>query len=253
MGLSRVHYYIDDVCAWQNLKAGTGLFAADPVGSAEVSWHAGDGSTVDGGNSTSLSLEIIMNDNAEHDAKAYDNGARVAAWLLHKHGLSLNDLVTHTYWVNKSAGKSFADVDVQCTNRVSGKKWCPTYIFGSTNHATALKNWKAFKAVVKGYLDELNGVKPASTKKPKITVLDFQKAAIADGFKFPKYGADGKWGGECESVAKQAVVKKRVFYKYRNLTKLVQKIVGVDADGDGFIDVAGVDVDGDGIVDQIIN
>lgn len=159
MNLSRVHFYVDDVCAWQNLRAGTGLCDADPVGSAEVSWHAGDGSALTGGNMTSLSMEIIMNDTAAHDAKAKDNGARVAAWLLWKHGLTVANLVTHTYWVNKSAGKKFSDVDKQCCNRVSGKKWCPAYIFGSTNEATALKNWKAFKALVKKYLDELNGTK----------------------------------------------------------------------------------------------
>lgn len=65
----------------------------------------------------------------------------------------------------------------------------------------------------------------------KISVKEWQKAAIADGFKFPKYGADGSWGKECESVAKKAVIKKRLIYKYKNLTKLVQKVVGVKADG----------------------
>lgn len=156
MGSSRVHFYVDDVCAWQNLKAGTGLFPSDPVGSAEVAWHAGDGSGSGSGNDTSLSIEIIMNDNASHDAKAKDNGARVAAWLLWKHGLSIDKLVTHTYWVNRKAGKTFSDVDRQCTNYVSGGKWCPVYIFEAANQASALNNWKAFKALVKKYLDELN-------------------------------------------------------------------------------------------------
>ena len=32
-------------------------------------------------------------------------------------------------------------------------------------------------------------------------------------------------------VAKKAVCKKRVTYKYRNLTKIVQETVGVTADG----------------------
>lgn len=171
MGSSRVHLYVDDVCAWQNLKAGTGLCSADPVGSAEVSWHSGDGSVSDGGNMTSLSIEVIMNDTADHDAKAKDNGARVAAWLLWKHGLTVASLVTHTYWVNKSAGKKFADVDEQCCNLISGKKWCPAYIFGSTNEATALKNWKAFKALVKKYLDELNGAKPETNNPAHIETL----------------------------------------------------------------------------------
>lgn len=159
MNSTRVHFYVDDVGAWQNLKAGAGIFPSDPVGSAEVSWHSGDGNTPDGGNLTSLSIEIIMNDNADHDAKAKDNGARVAAWLLWKHGLTVDSLVTHTYWVNKSAGKKFSDADKQSTNRVSGKKWCPAYIFASTNQTTAQANWKAFKKLVQGYLDELSGTK----------------------------------------------------------------------------------------------
>ncbi len=65
----------------------------------------------------------------------------------------------------------------------------------------------------------------------KNEVLQWQKAAIADGFKFSKFGADGKWGAECESVAKKAVCKKRVTYKYKNLTRIVQEAVGVTADG----------------------
>lgn len=163
---SRVQFYTDDVCAWQNLRAGTGLCPADPVGSAEVGWHSGDGSVADGGNMTSLSIEIIMNENKAHDEKAKDNGARIAAWLLWKHGLTINDLVTHTYWVNKSAGKKFADVDEQCCNPISGKKWCPTYIFASSNKQTAMKNWKAFKQLVKGYLDALGGETQQTTQIP---------------------------------------------------------------------------------------
>lgn len=65
----------------------------------------------------------------------------------------------------------------------------------------------------------------------KITVKDWQLAAIADGFRFPKYGADGEWGAECEAVAKKAIIKRRTNYVNRNLTKLVQKVVGVKQDG----------------------
>ena len=63
------------------------------------------------------------------------------------------------------------------------------------------------------------------------TVKEWQEAAVKDGFKFPKAGIDGKWGSECKAVAKKAVIKKRVTNKYPNLTKLVQKIVGVTVDG----------------------
>ena len=76
--------------------------------------------------------------------------------------------------------------------------------------------------------------KPTPAPKPSnknTAVKEWQTAAIADGFKFPKYGADGVWGAECESVAKAAVCKKRLTYTNRNLTKIVQRKVGVKADG----------------------
>lgn len=71
----------------------------------------------------------------------------------------------------------------------------------------------------------------ATANKSTATVKQWQVAAIADGFKFPKYGADGEWGAECIAVAKQAVLKQRLTYKYKNLTKIVQKAVGVTVDG----------------------
>ena len=64
----------------------------------------------------------------------------------------------------------------------------------------------------------------------KVSVQEWQKAAVADGFKL-KSGADGIWGNECIAVAKTAVCKKRVTFKYKNLTKIVQKAIGVAQDG----------------------
>lgn len=62
-------------------------------------------------------------------------------------------------------------------------------------------------------------------------VKEWQKAAIADGFKFAS-GADGIWGKECEAVAKKAICKKQLIgYKNINLTKIIQKAVGCTADG----------------------
>ncbi len=77
---------------------------------------------------------------------------------------------------------------------------------------------------------------PAATNKAPSTltkinprVKEFQLAAIADGFKFPKYGADGVWGAECESVAEKAIVKQRDGkYLYPNLTKFVQRVLGFE-------------------------
>lgn len=189
MKSARVHFYVDDICAWQNLKAGTGMAKNDPNGSAEIGWHAGDSSVSDGGNMTSLSIEIIMNDTATHDRKARDNGARLAAWLLWKHGLPIDRLVTHTYWVNKLAGRQFRDVDEQCTNLVSGKKWCPSYIFGSTNHKKALAGWKSFKSLVKEYLDSLNkscGTVSENPKKNQNKLKSYTVRVTSDKLKIRK-------------------------------------------------------------------
>lgn len=82
--------------------------------------------------------------------------------------------------------------------------------------------------------------KPATSTSKTTTksnlIKEWQKAAMADGFKppkyFAKYGADGEWGSECETVAKNAVCKKLIVgYKYNNLTKIIQEAVGVKADG----------------------
>ncbi len=62
-------------------------------------------------------------------------------------------------------------------------------------------------------------------------VLEWQNAAVRDGFSFSKYGVDGKWGGECEAVAKTAICKKRNTYKYYSLTEIIQRKVGVNVDG----------------------
>lgn len=69
------------------------------------------------------------------------------------------------------------------------------------------------------------------TIQKDVSVLNWQKSAIKDGFKFPKHGADGKWGDECVEVAKKAICKKRLTYKYKNLTKIVQDALGVAVDG----------------------
>lgn len=62
-------------------------------------------------------------------------------------------------------------------------------------------------------------------------VKKWQQAAIMDGFVL-KYGADGIWGAECESVAKKAVCKKQpVGYTNTHLVKIIQKAVGVTQDG----------------------
>lgn len=141
-----------------------------------------------------------MNDNVAHDEKAKDNGARLAAWLLWKHGLTIDDLVTHTYWVNKSAGKQFTNVDEQCCNPVPGAKWCPTYIFKSGNKQIAMKNWKAFKQIVQGYLSSLDG-KHEENKLPEASsgTTIFKKRTTAPSTS-DKYWIHSSKGGKNECI-----------------------------------------------------
>lgn len=80
------------------------------------------------------------------------------------------------------------------------------------------------------YVAETPAPKPIASASSYI--MEWQKAAIADGYSFPKYGADGEWGSECEAVAKKAVCQRCYWpWKNKNLTKIVQKAVGVTADG----------------------
>ena len=79
----RVHYYVDDIGAWQNL---------DEV---YQSWHAADGSG--NGNTRTISIECIMTGkNQAQDIKARDNAARLSAWILFRYGLTEKNLFTHT-------------------------------------------------------------------------------------------------------------------------------------------------------------
>ena len=68
-------------------------------------------------------------------------------------------------------------------------------------------------------------------KKEENLILAFQQAATADGFVFERYGCDGKYGNETYAIMKKCVVKKRLIYKYKNATKLVQRLLGVEQDG----------------------
>nr|DAS62133.1 MAG TPA: N-acetylmuramoyl-L-alanine amidase [Caudoviricetes sp.] len=120
---SRVHYYVDDVEAWQNLLE------------TEVGWHAGDGRG--DGNETTISIEIIMRGSAiKSDEASEDNGAKLAAILLVRHGLSIDKLYKHKDW--------------------SGKQ-CPLYI---------IPHWDAFKAKVQAYMAQFAGSSGGTVQQP---------------------------------------------------------------------------------------
>lgn len=126
----RVHYYVDNVCAWQNLPL------------TLSGWHAADGSG--NGNRRTIAIECIMSSayNAT-DRKSEDNAARLAAALLRQYGLGIDQLYTHTHWLNVRDGRS-GSVD-QLNTMHNSYKMCPLYI---------LPHWVAFRAKVQAYLNQ---------------------------------------------------------------------------------------------------
>lgn len=135
----RVHYYVDDKEAWQNLLE------------TEVGWHAGDGRG--NGNETTVSIEVIMRGTAiANDDASEDNGAKLAAILLVRHGMGIEKLYKHKDW--------------------SGKQ-CPLYI---------IPHWDAFKAKVAAYMEQIKS--GAGTTEPPAQELDntpaeWEKEAVA--------------------------------------------------------------------------
>ena len=108
-----VHFYIDETACWQTLPMN------------EIGYHAADGNGP--GNMKSLAVEIIMDGSGkDYDLQAEERGAKLAAWLLYKYGLSIDKMVTHQHWYPK--------------------KYCPSYI---------LPHWGEFVEKVSGYLNAL--------------------------------------------------------------------------------------------------
>lgn len=83
-----VHFYVDDVEAWQEIPL------------TLSGWHAADG---DGpGNRKTIAIECIMSgDDSSEDRKSEDNCAKLAAFLLNKYGLTIKDLYKHQDWYPK--------------------------------------------------------------------------------------------------------------------------------------------------------
>lgn len=137
----RVHYYVDNTCAWQNLPHSLS------------GWHAADGSG--NGNRRTIAIECIMSSAYNvTDKKSEDNCARLAAALLKKYNLDINHLFTHTHWLNVRDGKS-GTVDYLNTAK-NPYKTCPLYI---------LPHWFAFKAKVQSYMKSGTSVSTNPTTK----------------------------------------------------------------------------------------
>lgn len=136
----RVHFYVDDVCAWQNLPLSLS------------GWHAADGSG--NGNSKTIAIEVIGD-----SAKAEANAVKLTAYLLKQYGLNADsNLFTHTHWLNVMDGKS-GTIDYLNTAHNS-HKMCPIYI---------LPHWSTFKNNVKNALGTSSSTSSSSTSSSTST------------------------------------------------------------------------------------
>lgn len=88
------------------------------------------------------------------DQKSEDNAAKLAAALLKKYNLGIDNLYTHTHWLNVRDGKS-GSVDYLNTAR-NPYKMCPLYI---------LPHWSAFKSKVQSYMKSGTSVSKNPTTK----------------------------------------------------------------------------------------
>ena len=169
----RVHYYVDNKCAWQNLP------------DYWQGWHAADGNG--NGNTATISIECIMRNSYDKDSlDAMDNCARLAAYLCREYGLTVDDIYTHTYWLHirdKDSVSKCGDKDKICTTSHSYKT-CPIFI---------IPQWDKFLALVNKYIAEMGGkvvVKPSTPTTPptpttttskfpyQIKVIDTDKAGL---------------------------------------------------------------------------
>lgn len=146
MNTVRVHYYVDNVEAWQNLP------------DDNQSWHSTDGNG--DGNTATISIECIMA--AKGYEKSEDNCAKLVAYLLNKYGLTTKDVYTHTYWLNVRDGRyPEMSKDEKCVAN-HPYKVCPAYI---------IPHWGEFLKKIEAYM-------PKNEKKTKL--YGVQVGAYAD-------------------------------------------------------------------------
>lgn len=131
MGTVRTHFYVDDLGAWQNLKLDY------------QNWTNTDGTGA--GNSQTISIECIMsssNETNEMSMKARRNTAELTAYLLKLHGLTINDIYTHTHWLHTKDGTSGTREELNI--KPHAYKTCPLYI---------IPNWDSFLVDVLAYMN----------------------------------------------------------------------------------------------------
>lgn len=203
------HFFVDDSSIYQSVEL------------RDVAWHCGTKGKYYHSkcrNSNSIGIEMCCTaGNYKISETTKINAAYLFAYLCNTLGIKATEVDTYVVRHYDVTHKS-----------------CPAQMVSNNG-----SEWADFKNMIKNILNTGTHVKKkvTSVKDINIPVRDWQKAAIADGYTqkkgyFKKYGADGSWGSECEEAAKKIVCKKLVVgYTNKNLTKIVQKAVGVNPDG----------------------
>ena len=149
----------------------------------------------------------------------------------------------HAYGFNStSIGICFEgnfEVEEMSNAQKEAGKWLVAYIKGLYPIEKVVGHRDLMATACPGKNFPFDEIASATNKPPikmpkdnRFTVKEWQDAAIKDGFEFPFFGADNKWGKECEGVATIAVCKNRGEddYRYENLTRLIQQRLGFEGD-----------------------
>lgn len=192
------HFFVDDSNIYQSVEL------------RDRAWHCGTSTGVyyhsNCRNSNSIGIEMCCTaGNYKISTKTQQNAAFLCAYLC------------------KMVGITAAQVDTYVLRHYDiTHKSCPAQMVSNADE------WRTFKVMVKNILTTGNiagTTKPTKKNKTSKEVLAWQKAAKKDGFTI---ACDGIWGPECESVAKKAICKDNgTNWQYKELTKIVQKAVGL--------------------------
>lgn len=242
----RVHYYVDNVCAWQTLPLSLS------------GWHAADGNG--DGNRKTISIECIMSyAYNDRDKKSEDNCAKLVAYLLNKYGLNVeNNLFTHSHWLNYRDGKRGTNDYLNTAYNVY--KNCPAYI---------LPHWSNFKTKVQTYLNKLQNKTPNDkpTNKPigdkvlyrvrktwtapssqigAFSVLDNAIAACKDGYSvFDENGKVVYTSSKNSPSSSGSNVEADVFYRVYSSNKWWEEVKDYNEENsDGYAGIEGSGIKG---------
>lgn len=226
MGDVRVHFYVDNVDAWQNLPLNLN------------GWHAADG---DGpGNRKTIAIECIMSPNyTAVDKASEDNAARLAAYLLMKYKLNISQLYTHQHWYSQKYCPAYIlphwsrFVDLVKSYIKTDPSTTPT---SSTELYRVRKSWEDSKSQVGAYksldnakecCDKYNGYHVYNSKGEAVypieaptdtiftaeirvlkkgmsgrDVKSLQQLLFSKGYSVGSYGDDGEFGTATETAVR---------------------------------------------------